>query len=57
MIETFDNFYDLLHYLDHSGWDEHEYWKVEIFKTDDGRWRVGVITEQQYELKFEEQQS
>lgn len=52
MIEVFNTFDDALFHIDylyamHGGKD---YFKVEIYRTDDGRFRVGIITEQQLEM-------
>lgn len=55
-IEIFNDIYDAttfieveteIHPLEHFP----PYFKAEIFRLDDGRWRVGIMTEQQMELK------
>lgn len=51
-IETFDDLYDAILFLETEA--EHTsyyvYFKAEIFRTEDNRWRVGIITETQMEL-------
>ncbi len=49
MIETFNNFYDALHFIDTH--HEEEYFKVELLKLPNGSYRVGIIIEQQMELE------
>lgn len=51
MIKTFIDLDDALDYVGYT-YQNDEYFKVEIYKLDDGRWRVGIITTQQLELDF-----
>lgn len=53
MIETFENVDDALDFLDALAYDastNDAYFKAELLKTSDGRWRVGVYNNSQLEL-------
>ena len=51
LIETFDDLYDATQFLEvEAEFNKTDYFKAEIYKTEDGRWRVGIITQQQMEL-------
>lgn len=52
MIETFDDLYDAILFLEVQAEAYHDYFKSELLKLDDNRWRVGIITERQIELPF-----
>lgn len=49
-IKIFHDLGEALDYIELAHYHKDEYFKVEILKTEDGRWRVGIITEQQMEL-------
>lgn len=49
-IEVFNDLYDAILFLEVEAEAYHDYFKAELLKTDDGRWRVGVITSRQMEL-------
>lgn len=53
MIKTFDDFYDAILYIEDSDPGAYEYYKIELFRTEDGRWRVGLITERKLELSLD----
>lgn len=54
MIEVFTNVYDAILYLEtHAETsDKEEYFKGELLRLDDGRWRVGLTFQRQLELPF-----
>jgi len=54
MIEAFNTLDDALFHIDHqyAMCEKDSYFKAEIYKTDDGRWRVGILTAEQLELDF-----
>lgn len=54
MIEVFTDVYDAILYLEtHAESSDHEdYFKAELLRLDDGRWRVGITYERQLELPF-----
>lgn len=54
IIETFDDLYDAILYLEVEAEFLHEYFKGELLRLEDGRWRCGIITEKQLELPFGE---
>lgn len=53
-IEIFDDLYDATQFMEvEADFNQTDYFKAELYRTDDGRWRVGVITERQKELSFD----
>lgn len=50
-IETFDDLYDATLFIEvEYEFNKDNYFKAELYRTDDGRWRVGIITEAQMEM-------
>lgn len=49
-VKSFTDLDDALDYIYYTHERYFPYFKVELLRTDDGRWRVGIITEQQLEL-------
>lgn len=54
MIEIFNDVYDAILYLEtHAEMSNNEdYFKGELLRLDDGRWRVGLTFKRQLELPF-----
>ena len=52
MIEVFNDVYDAILYLEtHAETSNHEdYFKGELLRLDDGRWRCGITYKRQLEL-------
>jgi hypothetical protein len=51
IIEIFNDFYDAIQFIETTAeFNNTDYFKAELYWTQDGRWRVGIITEQQMEL-------
>lgn len=53
MVEVFDDVFDALDFIDQLVYEadgKDVYLKIEIWKTSDHRWRVGVYNEGQMEL-------
>lgn len=56
MIEIFDDLYDAILFLENEAEQAYRsdtYFKGEMLRTDDGRWRVGIINKAQLELPLE----
>lgn len=54
-IETFDDLYDATYFLEtlaEEARDKGFYFKAELYKTDDNRWRVGFAENQQLEMNI-----
>lgn len=49
-IETFNDLYDATQFIEVEAEYYDEYFKVELIKLEDGRWRVGITYERQMEL-------
>lgn len=54
MIEVFNDVYDAILFIEtHAETsDKEDYFKAELLRLDDGRWRVGLMFKQQMELPF-----
>jgi hypothetical protein len=53
MIKVFDDLYDAVLYIEteaEQSYRSEEYFKAELLRTPDGRWRVGFITKAQLEM-------
>lgn len=53
MIKVFDDLYDAVLYIEteaEQSYSNSEYFKAELLRTSDGRWRVGFITNAQLEM-------
>lgn len=50
VIKSFDDLYDAILFLETEAERGDEYFKAELLKTSDNRWRVGIITEAQIDL-------
>ncbi len=56
MIKTYSNYIDLSNDLENLmalAYLKGEFFKAEIFKTEDNRWRLGIQTKQQMEFDFD----
>lgn len=54
-IQTFDHLEEAIYALEEEAeWAmiDGTYFKAELYKTEDNRWRLGIITEDQLELKI-----
>lgn len=52
-VKTFDDLYDAILYLETEAENvtgKTDYFKGELLRTSDGRWRVGIIDEPQLDL-------
>ena len=54
MIEVFNDVYDAILFIETNAESSNheEYFKAELLRLDDGRWRVGLVLERQIELPF-----
>ena len=53
IIQTFDDLYDATQVIEveaEQAYRNQSYFKAQLYRTWDGRWRVGIITEDQMEL-------
>lgn len=53
MIKIFDDLYDAVLFIEteaEQSFKNEEYFKAELLRTTDGRWRVGFITRSQLDL-------
>ena len=48
IVASFNDLDKAFQFIEHHS--SNEYFKTEILKLPDGRWRVGIITEQQLEM-------
>ena len=49
-IETFNDLYDAILYLETEAEGPHEFFDSQLYRTPDGRWRVGIITQPQLDM-------
>jgi hypothetical protein len=54
MIEVFNDLYDAILFMEVEAEFKHDYFKAELLKLDDGRWRCGITTERQHEFNFKD---
>ena len=56
MIEIFNDIYDATYFIENlaiEAQSKASYCRIELLLLADGRWRVGVLDEQQLELPFD----
>jgi hypothetical protein len=55
MIETFNDLSEAILFMENLAYDavNVDYFKSELLRLQDGRWRVGVYTEAQMELPYD----
>lgn len=53
MITMFDTLEDVLMFIENEEYSSEGFFKVEIYRTEDHRYRVGVSTVEQMEMNFD----
>lgn len=52
-IITVNTFEDVIYVLQDYEYDVEDYFKAEVLRLEDGRWRIGIIINRQMELPLE----